>query len=305
MQKYMKKTIFHSLESIFTNLKYKNMRKIIWGIIIAIVAISACKKIEDKKEEPTIKDVTTCTKDDNLVQSIFDDANSEADMKHASTQEGVLQSEDETGPVVTVDTGENGYRDSTWTITIDYGDGITGRYGWVRKGKIHIAVHGFYKMEGSTRTMTFENYYVNDNKIEGTHHETNQGFDEEKQAYIIAVSVTGGKLTKPDNSVITWESERTRNWLAGYDTPLNIYDDEYSITGEAHGINSDGASYSKNITEALLVSLGCEYIQDGIVEYYIDEQKVADIDFGYEQTETDCDNQVQIIYKSQPFVITL
>jgi len=275
-------------------------------LLISLLAIIGGCKQEEVAQEPTILDVTTSTKDETLIQSIFDDANTESDMQHASTQEPTLRSENAESPVITVDAGANGFADSIWTITVDFGEGIIGRYGWERKGKIIIDVHGFYKEEGSTRTLTFKIYYVNGNKVEGTHVEENMGFNETDQAYIFNITVTNAELTKSDGSEITWASQRTRKWLAGYETPLDALDDEYEITGETHGVNSDGKSFIKEIVEPLFIQMSCQYIQDGKVQLSIEGVEISDIDFGYEaETADECDNEAEFTYKTRKIILTM
>ncbi len=66
---------------------------------------------------------------------------------------------------------------------------------------------------------------------------------------------------------MTWNSQRQREWIAGDTTTgltLQDYsDDIYSITGSADGSTFEGVSYTANITQALIVQVGCRWIQAG------------------------------------------
>lgn len=277
------------------------MKKLI--LQVAVLSIStilfSCQEVSKR---PKITDLVTTAQDEALAESFFEDANQESSQQHESTEDGAIKSFEETGPVITIDSGENGFQDSAWMVTVDFGDGITGRNGWVRKGKIVIDIYGRYKTEGSKRTMTFVNYYVNDNKIEGTHIVENLGFDSTEMCYNFSVLVENGIVTTPEGKQITWESERNRRWIAGYDTPgLNVFDDVYEITGEAHGINSEGKTYSKTITEALLVQVGCPYIQEGKLTVSIDNSDDVIIDYGYAEDAEECNNDGEITYNGQKY----
>ncbi|MBM3186540.1 MAG: hypothetical protein FJZ67_09570, partial [Bacteroidetes bacterium] len=48
------------------------------------------------------------------------------------------------------------------TVTIDYGTGCVGQNGRTKKGKIIINVSGDMRVAGNTRSLTFENFYIND-----------------------------------------------------------------------------------------------------------------------------------------------
>lgn len=272
-------------------------------IIVSSGIMSACLK---DKEEPRFTDFVTVVKDDSFTQMLFDDIQSESDVQHATSQtEALEKSMMEDSATITIDAGENGFADSAWTITIDFGDGIVGRYGWERKGKVIIDVQGFYKQEGATRVMTFDNYYVNDNKVEGTHTVTNIGFDSTEMAYVFDVAIENGVITKTDGKTITWNSNRQRKWTAGYDTPLTIADDEYKITGESHGTNSEGKAFVKTITSPLHIFLSCEYIQDGEVDITIEESKTALLNFGYSEGASSCDEYAKLTYAGKDFTFKM
>ncbi|HON51641.1 MAG TPA: hypothetical protein P5243_00090 [Bacteroidales bacterium] len=269
---------------------------------LLLLSIYSCRKTEN----PTYFDVITTSKDEALIQSLFDDAQNESEKQHIASQDDALKSELTDSVIVTVDGGANGFEDTAWTITIDYGDGYTNKYGWVKRGKINIAVTGFYRMKGSKRVMTFDNYFVNNQKVEGQHVVENIGFDSTTLAYNFKVTVTNGKLTLADGKIITWESERNRAWTKGYDTPLSILDDEYSITGEAHGVNSEGKAFTKTIIQPLVIRPTCQFIQKGIIDISIEGEHMANVDYeyGYVNDQT-CDKQAQVVTKNRTFNIEI
>jgi len=265
---------------------------LISSLVISVLTITSCVKTD----EPNYTDFVQTAQDEALAESFFEDANQESDKQHENTEDGSLKAADIEGPTVTIDSGENGFADSTWSITVDFGTGLIGRNAWERKGKIIIDVYGRYKDKGSYRTVTFDNYYVNDYKVEGTHTAENLGFDSVENCMIFTINVKNGLITTPENKTISWESTRTRKWVAGFETGgLQIFDDEYEITGEAHGTNSKGMAYTKTIIEPLHVNVGCQYIQSGKLQIELEEKKDIQIDYSYTEDETAaCDDKAKL-----------
>ncbi len=169
------------------------------------------------------------------------------------------------------------------TIIIDFGTGCTGNDGRTRKGKIIISLSAKFWEVGTVITHTLDNYYVNDHHVEGvrkvTHSATN----------VWDVVVTGAKITDPDGKTVSWESTRTRTRTSGDATPFNIFDDVYSITGSATGINREGRNFTVTITTALQLQ-ACNWIAEitkGIIEIQPEGLKLRTVDFG----DGTCDNE--------------
>ncbi|MBM3420967.1 MAG: hypothetical protein FJY11_07525, partial [Bacteroidetes bacterium] len=105
-----------------------------------------------------------------------------------------------------------------------------------RKGKIIIEITAMRHVSGSKRTATFDNYYFNDIKVEGTKVIENLG-PNSAQNIVIAITLTGGKITLPDGKTVEREVDREREWIAGMATPRYLWDDECLITGTTSGKN--------------------------------------------------------------------
>ncbi len=165
-------------------------------------------------------------------------------------------------------------------ITIDYGAGC-GSSIWdvVKSGKVIITINGKMSEEGSDRVVTFENFKVNGNLIEGEFTFTNLG--NASWSRVLA----GGKITTEDGGVITRESVRIRTRIEGGDTD-DRSDDVFEITGNASGKTLENNTYTMNITEPLIRSLDCFWITSGTIEKVINETTLITIDFG----DGECDN---------------
>ena len=168
-------------------------------------------------------------------------------------------------------------------VTVDYGASCSGINDNIRSGKIIIEVTGPRLQIGSRRTVTFDNYYFNGIKVEGTKVLENMGYNS-NQNLVISVKLTGGKLTLPDGKTIERSMDHQREWIAGLLTK-NIWDDECLITGTATGKNIDGIAYTNTIMTALHWTRACRFIVSGVVKIERDGKSPVEIDYG----SGDCD----------------
>jgi hypothetical protein len=173
-------------------------------------------------------------------------------------------------------------------ITIDYGTGCTGFYDNTRSGKIIIEVTGPRRLEGSKRTVTFDNYYFNGMKVEGVKEFENLGLND-NQNVVIKTTLTNGKIILPDGKTIEREAAHEKEWVAGFLTP-GIWDDECLITGTASGINAEGTPYIRTIISALHWKRVCAFIVSGIIRIEAEGTEPFELDYG----QGDCDNKAVV-----------
>ena len=79
--------------------------------------------------------------------------------------------------------------------------------------------------------VTFENFTINDNKIEGT--KTIEKVENLKYK----ITLENGKITFTDGTFLTCSYIRYRTMVAGIATPFYIWDDAYTFEGSANGAN--------------------------------------------------------------------
>lgn len=176
----------------------------------------------------------------------------------------------------TVENPEEG--DYPKTITIEYDGECTSAHGVVKSGKIIITLTGPPREEGSERIVTFENFTVNGNAIEGTKTFTYNGAGQ------FTCTLVDGRILTRDGDVIIRESTKTRTLVEGADTD-DRSDDVYEVTGVVVGETSDGTPYRKEIIEPLIIRKDCFWISQGIVETTIGDA-TSTVDFG----DGTCDN---------------
>lgn len=259
-----------------------------------------CKK--DSKEDTD----TSTAQDNSLAESNYNDVNTMVDASaSAGTSFSFRMATNGNERIenifsgcgsVTIDTVS-----STRTIVIDFGTSnclcVDGRY---RRGKILANYTGKYRDSGTVVNISFDNYFVNDNQIKGTHKTTNLGKNAAgKLVYKVEVN---GEIVKANNGgTITWISTRQREWVEGAATPLNILDDVYSITGSASGTNAAGVSYTISITQALVRKMNCRWFESGKVEITPNGKLTRTLDYG--SSGCDANATVTIAGISYPVVL--
>ena len=171
-----------------------------------------------------------------------------------------------------------------------------------RRGEIIIQYNGRYKDSTSQRTITYNNYFVNDNQLTGIKTVTNMGANSSGQVYY-NVTVNDTLNLGAGNGEITWTGNRTRTWLAGYGTGTWT-DDEYLIGGVTTLVRANGHSFTFTIdaSNQLQVATTCPYIEAGIVTITgstLSEPRTLNYGSGA------CDNEATLTIGSHTYNITL
>ncbi len=169
-----------------------------------------------------------------------------------------------------------------------------------RRGEIIVTYSGHYKDSGSTHTITYSNYYVNDNQVMGSKTVTNMGTNSSGQVYY---NVTvNDSLNIGGDSVITWVGNRVRTWQAGYSTPERS-DDQYLITGTTTLTRANGHVFTFDITSPLQVANNCPFIEAGTVD--ISSTTFASSPHILDYGTGNCDAEAQLTIGTHTYNISL
>jgi hypothetical protein len=219
------------------------------GLLSLSLLVSSCKK---QPETPT--EDLAAVDDLNEAYGQSDDAVEVAELVMADrnsamrTTEDMQTAADYCGAAITLTQktdSQNG------RIEIDFGTGKTcGNK--TRKGKIIITFNGRYRVPGTTQELTFDNYYVNNKRIEGRKTFTHT-FANNK--YNTRIVVSGGKITFADGTKVEWISDRVRTWDSK-GTP-SLADDEVTVTGTLSGKDKATKSFTAQITSPILLKASC------------------------------------------------
>ncbi len=137
---------------------------------------------------------------------------------------------------------------------------------------VTIVSTDWYGNIDSEHTTTFNNYYHNDYKVEGTHYVKNLGRDLDNYLKY-SVVIENGKITTNSDGTINYTENSTRTWVAGSSTPLNIWDDEYLLDGTQTGKSSKDVEYTLTVEEPLHFVLLPRNIKSGILNVHIGDLK--------------------------------
>jgi hypothetical protein len=183
------------------------------------------------------------------------------------------------------------------TITINYGTAnclcIDGRF---RRGVVVISYLGQRRLAGSSYSVAFTNYHVNDHAVLGS---INGSFALNgsnplitRNSNITVISLSGDTSTRSAN--------RSIEMIAGNNTPQNRLDDVYLISGNS-SISRNGLSRTQNILSPLRREGNCNWIVSGTLNMAVGNSMPRTIDFG----NGSCDNQATVTVNGQSRTITL
>jgi hypothetical protein len=270
--------------------------KITFITIISMgILVTSC----NKKNEASPVDDTTISQDDALAENLFDEATGIADEAYGLKSLG-LKSTDESiylGPCaeITLDTTANPHE-----LIIDFGEeNCLCNDGKYRRGKIIVSFTGRYWWPGTVITTGFDEFYVNDNQLDGTKVLTNMGKNDDDHPYFL-ISVTGVVHKALDGGTFSWNAEMEREWVEGF-TTKKIRDDVYHITGEASGIRPNGKTWDREIINELRKEMNCRFIVSGTVEIRPEDLSTRLLDFG----DGECDNIATVLIDGVTYTIFL
>ena len=231
--------------------------------VLTIVALASCKK--DKTEDDS---ELTATYESGNLQSIAEFTNDDANevLNEAAVSNNFMGTNFISGGAVTTGTMSCATVTVTpalgfpKTVVIDFGAGCTSANGVTRSGKINLNITDSLRKSGSVATMTFDNYYVAGYKKEGTITWTNTSTPTTKSWHRVCQN---GKITAPNGNY--WNHSGTQDIVmtGGSNTPLDLTDDVFSITGNHTVTNAAGFSRTWTITSALEKKTSCHYVDMG------------------------------------------
>jgi len=289
--------------------------------VAVVVIFSACKKQENSAGTAGQEEFAAITAEtDATAEAVFDDAFNNA--MGVNTEVGIGGTGIFGRVNVSSTTNESSSRlagvDSTTCyvvtitqlstatrfplqITIDFGAGCTDRFGRTRKGKIIVVYTGRLINPGNSATLTFDGYYIDDIKVEGTQKITNTGTVDKKSYTTLVINA---KLSRSNGDVCQWNSEKTVSQTDGMLTPALAIDDVFAISGKANGsVQKDGKyfQWSTIITTPLTKRYACRWISKGTITLQKGNAAVAVLDYG----PGTCDNKAIFSVNNVDHEITL
>jgi hypothetical protein len=273
----------------------KMTKYLVFALVLGI-GFSSCRKKNDDDDKDT-----SATADNALAEGSYNDVNNIADEASKGSLTSYLStgSSDEKAYLNSCATVTNDSVSVPHMLTIDFGTvNCMCNDGRNRRGKINVSYSGHYRDSASTHTISFTNYFVNDNQIMGTKTVTNNGHN--AAGHLTFTITVNGSILKTTGQTISWTSNRTREWITGESTPAWL-DDVYLVTGSASGTSAAGVSFNAVITSALRIELSCHHIVSGSFSLTPSGKATRYFDFGTGA----CDNQATVTINGHLYNITL
>lgn len=257
------------------------------SVFIVCFLFSSCKKTTS-----TTADYSDASSSYSTTDNMFKDMNKVIGDAAADGQISGKNENSESNTCATVTLNPPDLTTFPKTVTIDFGTtGCTDQYFITRKGKLTAVFTDYLHHAGAHVHVTFDNYYVNGAKVEGTYDLANTtGITDPTRTF--KDTVTNGKITTIDGKVCTWNSTRYSTQTAGFSTLTTLLDDEYTGGGHSSGIGFNGKTFDATSTN-IVWKLACRWLVKGTVTIYSNnDPKPIVVDFG----DGSCDNKYTATY---------
>lgn len=259
--------------------------KLVFAVCLMFIGFNSCQKEEtaatvdeislsqqETQAEETLADVDLLV--DEAVDSNF------SLLKSASIESAVYLTD---CPVITVNKTA-----TPQVMTIDFGTACTGKDGKVRSGKIIVTSTSFTTFP-SVRDKSFDNYFVDGKKIEGSVAKMITKDQENNiRTAVIKENIT---ITFPDGEgKATRVADLTRQYQRN--TLLNPLDNQIVSWGTVEFTRVSGVKVTKTVTsqDPLAFKVACHHIVSGTVSVTTSDNRSWTINFG----DGACDNKATL-----------
>ncbi len=274
-------------------MKTKNL--FLAGLFLFGVLFASCDKNDSNTLDTSVD--TDIEEQDAAIEDIVESVLDELDSSLSSDPElagsaSLKSTAEEVGcPTITIELSEEGRYPIV--VTFDYGtENCEDRHGRLKRGSVIVTKTGPHWEVGSERTVDFDEFYVNDNKVDGIRTFKNEGQNVDLNwEFSITIDVT---VTTVEGISWTRKADRIRTMIAGSDTPKYVWDDEFLVTGTSSGTSSLGCAVEREITTALYRKRICRFPVSGVIQIvktYDDVLTTSWLDYG----EGECDYKATVI----------
>jgi len=265
---------------------------IVLGMALSLF-LTSCNKDEDNKSANTFTaaEVKENAEMDNISDDVAYLTESQSDESPAGRSPGRVA--EFLGPCAEVTTEVS---DNIWTRTIDFGtDGCTLFNGNTVRGKIIITFTNDFDAETRSVSYAFDNFYHNDRHVEGNRSLVRTKVDGHPKSTIsLDMTVT------TSNGIYHRTGQRVREFTAGYNSFFNLYDNEFTITGNWTTTFPNGNTQSTAITNPLIEKWNCLHIVSGTITFTRNANSAV-LDYG----DGSCDDDATIIINGIVYPVDL
>jgi PBP1b-binding outer membrane lipoprotein LpoB len=250
--------------------------------IFTLLIIGSCKKKDDTTDTNTTSasNCVVALNSFSAIKNIVD----EAGFKNG-TYNGILN---DTTIHVRFDTINHTDVD---TISIDFGASfLLCADGRIRKGKITTTYNGHYADTSKTHLITLTNYYVDNNRVNGSIKDNYKGYNTTGHQHFY--DTVNGNITLSTGKMIAWNATTKLDYTAGDSTTV-WSDNILSINGNASGSTSDGDGYSMLISTPVVRNFGSgcrQFLVKGVMQIAVSGKDYRAADLG----DGTCDDLITV-----------
>ena len=191
------------------------------------------------------------------------------------------------------------------TLIINFGEENYLHLGHLKRGEIISIYNKFIYNSNSQITTTFNNFYINNNLIQGKMYLENNGSNQNGFPEF-SLTVDSMSMYTNNGSIDISNGNYIKQLVSGYNTQYQYLDNIYKLTGNAQGNSSNNNNFSLEISDSLNMNLSCFessscIITEGISKLIPDGYEERIINYG--DNSCDCDINAVIGGDIHPIII--
>ena len=191
------------------------------------------------------------------------------------------------------------------TLIINFGEENYLHLGHLKRGEIISIYNKFIYNSNSQITTTFNNFYINNNLIQGKMYLENNGSNQ-NGFQEFSLTVDSMSIYTNNGSIDISNGNYIKQLVSGYNTQYQYLDNIYKLTGNAQGNSSNNNNFSLEISNSLNMNLSCFesiscIITEGTSRLIPDGYEERIINYG--NNSCDCDINAVIGEDIHPIII--
>ena len=191
------------------------------------------------------------------------------------------------------------------TLIINFGEENYLHLGHLKRGEIISIYNKFIYNSNSQITTTFNNFYINNNLIQGKMYLENNGSNQNGFPEF-SLTVDSMSMYTNNGSIDISNGNYIKQLVSGYNTQYQYLDNIYKLTGNAQGNSSNNNNFSLEISDSLNMNLSCFessscIITEGTSRLIPDGYEERIINYG--DSSCDCDINAVIGEDIHPIII--
>lgn len=142
------------------------------------------------------------------------------------------------------------------TLIINFGEDNYLHLGHLKRGEIISIYNNFIYNSDAQISTTFNNFYINNNLIQGKMQLTNNGFNQNGFSEF-SLTIDSMSMFTNNGSIDMLSGNYIKEMVSGNNTQYQYLDNIYKVTGNALGNSSNNNNFSVEISDSLNMNLSC------------------------------------------------